>query len=48
VVIGTCVLSVATCLALSVTAGWSIWIALSLLILVHITSFADVGARAGG
>ena len=45
VVIGICLISVATCLALSATAGGSIWIVLPLLILVQITSFADVGAR---
>jgi MFS family permease len=48
VVIGICLISVATCLALSATAGRSIWIVLPLLILVQITSFADVGALAGG
>jgi MFS family permease len=48
VVIGICLVSVATCLALSATAGGSIWIVLPLLILVQITSFADVGALAGG
>ena len=32
----------------SVTAGGSIWIILPLLVLVQITSFADVGAPAGG
>jgi len=48
VVIGICVASVATCLALSATAGGSIWIVLPLLVLVQITSFADVGAVAGG
>ena len=48
VVIGVCVASVATCLALSATAGGSIWIVLPLLVLVQITSFADVGALAGG
>ena len=48
VVIGICVISVATCLALSATVGGSIWIVLPLLILVQITSFADVGALAGG
>jgi MFS family permease len=47
-VIGICLISVATCLALSATAGGSIWIVLPLLILVQITSFADVGALAGG
>jgi MFS family permease len=48
VVIGICLVSVATCLALSATAGGPIWIVLPLLILVQITSFADVGALAGG
>jgi MFS family permease len=48
VVIGICVASVVTCLALSATAGGSIWIVLPLLVLVQITSFADVGALAGG
>jgi MFS family permease len=48
VVIGICLISVATCLALSATAGGLIWIVLPLLILVQITSFADVGALAGG
>lgn len=48
VVIGICLVSVATCLALSATAGGSIWIVLPLLVLVQITSFADVGALAGG
>jgi len=48
VVIGICLASVATCLALSATAGGSIWVVLPLLILVQITSFADVGALAGG
>lgn len=47
-VIGICLASVATCLALSATAGGSIWVVLPLLILVQITSFADVGALAGG
>jgi MFS family permease len=48
VVIGICLVSVATCLALSATAAGSIWIVLPLLVLVQITSFADVGALAGG
>jgi MFS family permease len=48
VVIGICLASVATCLALSATAGGSIWVVLPLLVLVQITSFADVGALAGG
>jgi MFS family permease len=48
VVIGICLVSVATCLALAATAGGAIRIVLPLLILVQITSFADVGALAGG
>ena len=48
VVIAICLVSVATCLALAATAGGAIGIVLPLLILVQITSFADVGALAGG
>jgi MFS family permease len=48
VIIGICLVSVATCLALAATAGGPIEIVLPLLILVQITSFADVGALAGG
>lgn len=48
VIIGICLVSVAVCLALAVTAGGPIGIVLPLLILVQITSFADVGALAGG
>jgi predicted MFS family arabinose efflux permease len=48
VIIGICSVSVATCAALAATAGGPIEIVLPLLILVQITSFADVGALAGG
>ena len=48
VIIGICLVSVTTCLALAATAGGPIWVVLPLLVLVQITSFADVGARAGG
>ena len=48
VIIGVCVASVATCLALAVTTGGAVWVVLPLLVLVQITSFADVGALAGG
>ena len=48
VVIGICLVSVATCLVLAATAGGSIRIVLPLMVLVQITSFADVGALAGG
>ena len=48
VITSVCLASVATCLALAATAGGPIEIVLPLLILVQITSFADVGALAGG
>jgi len=48
VIIGICLVSVAICLALAATAGGPIGVVLPLLILVQITSFADVGALAGG
>ncbi|HEX4615133.1 MAG TPA: MFS transporter [Stellaceae bacterium] len=48
VITGICLASVAICLALAATAGGPIGIVLPLLILVQITSFADVGALAGG
>jgi MFS family permease len=48
VVVGICLVSVAVCMALSATAGGPIRVVLPLLILVQITSFADVGALAGG
>src|SRR6516225_3956850 len=48
VVIGICMVSVATCVALAATAGGPIGTVLPLLVLVQITSFADVGALAGG
>jgi MFS family permease len=48
VVAGICLVSVAVCIGLSATAGGSISVVLPLLILVQITSFADVGALAGG
>jgi predicted MFS family arabinose efflux permease len=48
VIIGICLVSVATCVALAATAGGPIGTVLPLLILVQITSFADVGALAGG
>src|SRR5216683_119336 len=48
VVISICLVSVVTCLALAATSGGSIWVVLPLLVLVQITSFADVGALAGG
>jgi MFS family permease len=48
VIIGICLVSVLTCLVLAATAGEPIWVVLPLLVLVQITSFADVGALAGG
>jgi hypothetical protein len=48
VIIGICLASIATCLGLAATAGGPIGIVLPLLVLVQITSFADVGALAGG
>jgi MFS family permease len=47
-IIMTSFISVTVCLALAATAGGPILIVLSLLVLVQITSFADVGALAGG
>jgi MFS family permease len=48
VIIAICFISVSTCLALAATAGGSIAIVLPLLVLVQITSFADVGALGAG
>jgi len=48
VVISICLVSVATCLGLATVSGGLIWVVLPLLVLVQITSFADVGALAGG
>ena len=48
IIIGICLVSVATCFGLAATAGGPIEIVLPLMILVQITSFADVGALAGG
>jgi predicted MFS family arabinose efflux permease len=47
-IVCTCLGSVAVCLALAVTSGGPIRIVLPLLMLLQITSFADVGAIAGG
>jgi predicted MFS family arabinose efflux permease len=47
-IIVTCALSVTVCLALAATAGGPIALVLSLLILLQITSFADVGALGAG
>jgi MFS family permease len=48
VIIATCCGSVVVCLALAATTGGPILIVLTLLVLVQITSFADVGALGGG
>lgn len=48
VIVMTCCGSVAVCLALAATAGGSLAVVMALLILVQVTSFADVGALAGG
>ena len=48
VIIATCVVSVAVCLALAATAGGAIATVLTLLILLQITSFADVSALGVG
>jgi MFS family permease len=44
----TCLVSVAVCLGLALTAGGSIWLVLPLLVALQITSFADVGALGAG
>lgn len=48
VIVSTCVVSVVVCLALATTAGGGIGVALTLLVLLQITSFADVGALGAG
>lgn len=48
VIVATCLVSVAVCFALAATAGGGIAIVLALLILLQITSFADVGALGAG
>ncbi len=48
VIATTCIVSVAVCLALAATAGGPIAIVLTLLVLLQITSFADVSALGVG
>lgn len=48
VIVVTCAVSVSVCLALAMTVGDNIYVVLSLLILLNVTSFADVGALSGG
>ena len=47
-IVATCFVSVMVCLALAATAGGPILVVLALLVFVQVTSFADVGALAGG
>ncbi|HYC45576.1 MAG TPA: MFS transporter [Burkholderiales bacterium] len=48
VIIATCLVSVGVCIALAATAGGKAPVVLALLILLQITSFADVGALGVG
>lgn len=48
VIVTTCIVSVAVCLALAASAGGPIVIVLTLLVLLQITSFADVSALGVG
>jgi predicted MFS family arabinose efflux permease len=48
VIIATCLASVLVCLLLAVTTGGNIAVVLPLLVLLQITSFADVGALSSG
>lgn len=48
VIVMTCIVSVAVCLALAASAGGPIVIVLTLLVLLQITSFADVSALGVG
>jgi MFS family permease len=48
VIIATCAVSVAVCLALAATAGGEVAIVLALQILLQVTSFADVSALGVG
>jgi MFS family permease len=48
VITAICLVSVLVCVTLAATAGGSTGVVLTLLVLVQITSFADVGAMAGG
>jgi len=47
-IVVTCLVSVAVCLALAMTAGGAVAVVLTLLVLLQITSFADVGALGAG
>lgn len=48
VIVLTCLLSVAVCLGLAATAGGNVFVVLALLVLLQVTSFADVGALGAG
>jgi MFS family permease len=48
IILAVCATSVAVCLALAATAGGSIGVVLTLLVLLQITSFADVGTLSSG
>jgi MFS family permease len=48
IILAVCAASVAVCLALAVTAGGSTGVVLTLLVLLQITSFADVGTLSSG
>ena len=48
VIVATCLFSVLVCIALAATAGGPVLVVLPLLLLVQITSIADVGALTSG
>jgi predicted MFS family arabinose efflux permease len=48
VIVLTCLVSVAVCLGLAATAGGNVFVVLALLVLLQVTSFADVGALGAG
>jgi predicted MFS family arabinose efflux permease len=48
VIMMTCLISVLVCLGLAATTGGNVLVVLPLAVLLQITSFADVGALAGG
>jgi MFS family permease len=48
VIVLTCLVSVLVCLALAATAGGNVFVVLALLVLLQVTSFADVGALGAG
>lgn len=48
VIVSTALLSVLVCLGLAATAGGNVFVVLALLVLLQVTSFADVGALGAG